>query len=191
MSEKFHIALEEIKIARPCRADWNAMTGDEQARFCGSCHKNVYDISQMSRAAAEQLIAEKEGNVCIRLYRRADGTVMTQDCPVGIRIAQKPLKWVAAGFAALVASGVALANQASQTQICAPQNGPSLTERARNVPVVGALVNWVSPQSSVMMGAMPVMGKPAPPIMGEIAPQPAPEPTEAPTPDSPSDENGA
>lgn len=181
MSEKFHIALEEIKIARPCRADWNAMTGDQQARFCGSCHKNVYDISQMSRADAEQLIAEKEGKLCLRLYRRADGTVMTQDCPVGIRVAQKPFKWLAAGFAALVGSGVALAHQAPQTQICPPQNGPTLTERARKMPVVGALVNLVSPQP--MQGMM--MGDIAPPIMGETAPVPPPTATPAPD-DSPS-----
>lgn len=81
MSERIHIALEEIKIARPCRADWDAMSGDQRARFCGMCHKNVYDISRMSRVEAENLIREKEGRLCVRLYRRADGTVITSDCP--------------------------------------------------------------------------------------------------------------
>lgn len=33
--------LESIRIAAPCKADWNAMTGDERVRFCGQCKLNV------------------------------------------------------------------------------------------------------------------------------------------------------
>ena len=29
--------LSAIQIASPCTADWNAMTGDDRARFCGEC----------------------------------------------------------------------------------------------------------------------------------------------------------
>jgi len=32
---------------------------------------------------AEALIKAKNGDMCARLYRRADGTVLTEDCPVG------------------------------------------------------------------------------------------------------------
>ena len=102
-------ALEDIRIAKPCRADWNAMTGDDRARFCGSCHKNVYDLSRMSRPEAEDLIRQHEGDVCLRLHRRADGTVITSDCPVGMRAARRPFFALAAGFAALLASGLAVA----------------------------------------------------------------------------------
>jgi len=77
--------LGEVRVASPCNADWNAMTGDEQVRFCGKCSKNVYNISAMTTQQAELLIREKEGDLCIRYYQRADGTVMTADCPVGGR----------------------------------------------------------------------------------------------------------
>lgn len=77
--------LGEIRIASPCNADWNAMTGDEQIRFCDKCSKNVYNISAMTTQQAELLIREKEGKLCIRYYQRADGTVMTADCSVGVR----------------------------------------------------------------------------------------------------------
>lgn len=77
--------LGEIRIASPCNADWNAMTGDEQTRFCDKCSKNVYNISAMTTEQAESLIREKEGKLCIRYYQRADGTVLTADCPVGGR----------------------------------------------------------------------------------------------------------
>lgn len=77
--------LDTIAIATPCSADWSAMSGDDRARFCGSCQLNVYDLSAMTRREAEELIAAREGRVCVRLHRRADGTVLTRDCPVGVR----------------------------------------------------------------------------------------------------------
>src|SRR5262249_7872383 len=61
------------------------MTGDERVRFCGLCRKNVYNLSAMSCEAAERLIEERQGQMCALLYRRADGTVLTSDCPVGAR----------------------------------------------------------------------------------------------------------
>ncbi len=77
------ISLESLEIARPCRADWNAMTGDAQVRLCQSCKKNVYNFSEMTRDEAMRLLLHNEGHLCVRLHRRADGTVITSDCPVG------------------------------------------------------------------------------------------------------------
>src|SRR3954452_5823731 len=37
--------LESIRIASPCKANWDDMVGDERARFCGQCAKNVYNLS--------------------------------------------------------------------------------------------------------------------------------------------------
>lgn len=39
----------------------------------------------MTRDAATRLIQEREGDLCALLYRRQDGTVLTSDCPVGVR----------------------------------------------------------------------------------------------------------
>jgi len=61
------------------------MIGDESARFCGQCELNVYNLSAMSTLEAESLIARTEGRLCIRYYRRKDGSIITQDCPVGLR----------------------------------------------------------------------------------------------------------
>ena len=33
--------LENIQIAKPCPANWDAMTGDERVRFCGKCAKTA------------------------------------------------------------------------------------------------------------------------------------------------------
>lgn len=93
--------LNNIQIASPCPMSWDAMTGDERTRHCNECEKHVYNISEMTRDEAERLIVEKEGRLCVRLHRRHDGTVMTADCPVGLRGKIKNrLKLVTAAFVA-------------------------------------------------------------------------------------------
>jgi hypothetical protein len=76
-------SLDDVRIASPCDESWERMTGDERVRFCDRCQKHVYNLSAMTRDEAERLIEEKDGSMCARLYQRADGTVITTDCPVG------------------------------------------------------------------------------------------------------------
>jgi hypothetical protein len=77
--------LEDVRIAKHCPASWVTMKGDDRVRFCGVCQLNVYNLSNMTRAGAEALISGAGGQrVCVRLYRRVDGTFLTQDCPVGV-----------------------------------------------------------------------------------------------------------
>jgi len=69
---------------------WDDMqrTHEEAIRFCGDCHKNVYDVSKMSAKETTLLLQKAEissASTCMQLYRRADGTVLTEDCPVGMR----------------------------------------------------------------------------------------------------------
>jgi hypothetical protein len=77
--------LNEIRIASPCSASWDEMAGDETVRFCRHCNLDVYNLSRMTAADAAALVEGRMGRLCVRLYRRADGTVLTQDCPVGVR----------------------------------------------------------------------------------------------------------
>lgn len=77
--------LDSIMIAAPCNMGWENMEGDERVRFCNQCSLNVYNLSGMSDQEAEALLQEKGTNLCISLYRRADGTVLTENCPVGLR----------------------------------------------------------------------------------------------------------
>lgn len=83
--------LDDIRIASPCTARWDGMAGDDRARHCAACDKTVYDLSRLTADQAADLIREKEGSLCVRLYRRSDGRVLTADCPVGLR--DKLLKW--------------------------------------------------------------------------------------------------
>ncbi len=77
--------LSRVRVAAPCPADWDAMIGDERKRFCGECRMNVYNLSNMSRRDAEALVVNAEGRLCVRFYRRRDGSILTADCPNGVR----------------------------------------------------------------------------------------------------------
>lgn len=83
--QKFTNPLDGVRIAAPCRADWEKMAGDERMRYCDRCSLHVYNLSGMTKKEAETLIANAEGRLCVRFYRRADGTVLTRNCPVGLR----------------------------------------------------------------------------------------------------------
>jgi hypothetical protein len=95
--------LERVRIATPCPASWNNMEGDERVRFCSQCELHVYNLSEMAKQEAESLIAKTEGRLCGRIYRRADGTILTKDCPVGVRALRRRVSRASgAAFAALL-----------------------------------------------------------------------------------------
>jgi hypothetical protein len=80
------------------------MIGDERVRFCGQCNLNVYNISAMTKQDAERLITQSEGRLCIRYYRRSDGTILTNNCPVGLRALKRRLSRTASVCASAVLS---------------------------------------------------------------------------------------
>jgi hypothetical protein len=100
--------LPNIRVASPCPADWNQMTGDDRMRACAQCNKNVYNLSNMTRDEAEALIVAKEGKLCVRYFQRKDGTILLKDCAVGVTQKRKR-RVIAAGAAALLAGGGVLA----------------------------------------------------------------------------------
>ena len=92
---RFKNPLEQVQVAAPCKADWEQMIGSERMRFCGACNLNVYNLSGMTRSEAESLIARNEGRLCVRFYRRRDGSIITKDCPVGLRAIQRRVSYLA------------------------------------------------------------------------------------------------
>ena len=101
--KRFTSPLDNVRVASPCAQNWDEMTGGERARFCGECKLHVYNLSGMSRREAENLIFQSEGNrLCVRFFRRADGTILTKDCPVGWRAVKRNISKTATAFASLV-----------------------------------------------------------------------------------------
>jgi hypothetical protein len=97
------IDINKLRVAKPCSVGWETMTGDERARHCQSCKLYVYNIAGMTNAEVQHLVASREGRLCIRLFRRPDGTVITKDCPVGLRAYQKRIaKFAGASLATML-----------------------------------------------------------------------------------------
>ena len=96
--------LDRLRVASPCPTSWEQMSGNERVRYCELCNLNVYNIAALTRKQAVALISETEGRFCGRIYRRSDGTVITKDCPVGLRaIRRRVTRTAGAVFATLVA----------------------------------------------------------------------------------------
>lgn len=168
--------LNRIEIASPCPANWAEMSGDDRVRFCAQCDKHVYDLSTLRAEEAVALIREKEGALCVRLWRRADGTVMTADCPVGARWA------VSRRRTNLSASSAALLSLALLAVGCAD---PVISkERVEVVATRGvAASSMYQPQGQVItvevLASLPqsnsvTVGMLCPPLSTAVAPQVAP-----------------
>lgn len=168
--------LNSIQIASPCPASWEDMQGDGRARFCLDCQKRVYDLSTLSAADAVALIERNEGSLCVRLYRRQDGTVLTADCPVGLRArAAAKIRRVGAGATAVAA--FLLTGTLLKARMDGNPSGPTPPP-----------VAWAAPPSTISEWFREIFGlrKPVPAactvLMGDIAlpPPPISPPTGAP-----------
>ena len=113
------MVIDNLKIASPCTADWDSMAGDDRVRFCGQCKKHVYNLSAMTRREAEALLVKTQGQMCARFYARADGTALTEDCPVGLRARATRLRrrvsWAVSGL--LGFAGTALAQHPAKPDV--------------------------------------------------------------------------
>ncbi|HEY0076989.1 MAG TPA: hypothetical protein VGB77_23085 [Abditibacteriaceae bacterium] len=183
--------LENLHIASPCHASWEAMSGDDKARFCKSCQKNVFNISLMSRQEAEALIQSREGNednLCVRYALREDGTVITNDCPVGLEKAKltalRPWRFFMAGIAGIVAAlcgAFGISTSLAQPPIDAPPRTQKTAPQVMGDIAPVATTHRPNQAPAVLMGEMPahptkskqapvLMGRPAMPIKQPVNP---------------------
>jgi len=138
---KLAFPLDTISVASPCNVSWDAMTGDERTRFCLQCQKHVYNLSELSRSAAEALVQQTEGRLCVRFYRRKDGTVMTSDCPVGLRAVRRRVALIAGAvvgvFFMVLGGGLAL--------LAGARNSEVGSRRLRDIEPFRTVMEWIDP----------------------------------------------
>ena len=151
------------------------MLGDERVRFCMSCEKNVYNLSAMAREDAERLLQERVGkDLCVRFHQRADGTILTEDCPVGVKKKRrKKLALAVAGAGAMAFAATTM--QARST--CVTTGAIAVQGELVDEPVMG---NFVEPQPtpSWRMGDVgePSDPTPIPHVMGTATAEAPPPP---------------
>ena len=154
MSERTDV-LRRVRVASPCRASWELMEGDERTRFCRQCGLNVYNLSEMTRAEAESLVARTEGRLCARFYQRADGTVLTKDCPVGLRAVRlRVARAAGAAFAAVLGLFAAVSGKTPQQKSSCPAGDDLKVERTVRGTSYATVSGVVTdPTCAVILGA--------------------------------------
>lgn len=154
---RFNNPLDKVRVAAPCNADWDAMIGNERSRFCGQCSLNVYNLSSMTRNEAEGLIARSEGRLCVRFFRRADGSILTENCPVGLRALRHRISSVYKAIAAAMLSFFAGLGV---------YEGLSILNPPPRYQTMGVMV---APGSPPVLPSTPVFTPLPPATMGDIA----------------------
>ncbi|HJX91453.1 MAG TPA: hypothetical protein VJ372_13215 [Pyrinomonadaceae bacterium] len=155
----FSNPLDHVRIAAPCKAVWDNMFGDERVRFCGQCNLNVYNLSEMTKSDAELLVARTEGRLCVRFYRRTDGSILTRNCPEGLRALKRRLSRVASAVGTALVSFLAglglhgIVDRASRSYVMG-QPYISSPLKTRTPPIMGdvAMPISVPPIGSIRMG---------------------------------------
>jgi hypothetical protein len=68
-------------VPAPCSVRWSLMRGTGVTRTCAACDRQVHDLSAMTTAQIETLLAPGDNRICVRLCRGSDGRIVTADHP--------------------------------------------------------------------------------------------------------------
>lgn len=107
--------MKRAYVAAPCPVKWEDMKGDEKRRVCAQCDCYVLKATQMTdEEVAEAITRAASGQrVCMQFYKRADGTILTKNCSVGVAAmrerAGRFVRWVASAVAVLLSSALGAA----------------------------------------------------------------------------------
>jgi len=74
----------QLQVVTPCSSSWEQMSGSTQngrKRFCADCDKHVFDFAQMTARQVEAVVEAHQGNLCARLTRLPDGSLLTLEMP--------------------------------------------------------------------------------------------------------------
>ncbi len=73
------VMLRPLRILEPCSEDWSAMRGDDRERWCDRCKLHVTNVSELTRAEAEEVLSPRSADRrCVRVERDAEGSVITR-----------------------------------------------------------------------------------------------------------------
>ncbi len=173
-------SLDQIKIAKPCPMSWDGMVGDDQKRLCSHCACSVFNLSELTREEAKNLMSGSDAKICVRMHMRADGKVMTKDCARPLPVASQRRFWFTAWMTALLAvlgfgqSNESLMGSLKRSTLSKQHVGRWLTGRPGSKPVdtiqrydagkaIGEeIAQSMLPLNPPLLGEVILLGKPAP-----------------------------
>lgn len=162
----------QVRIASPCSEKWESMSGDDRVRHCAKCRLDVLDLRALTEPEVLALLKKVSGGerVCGRVYRRADGTVLTKDCPTGVALVRKRVLMGLSVAATLVLAVLGFGVQRMKRCVTSPDASwfdrvvvarlVDARETLRETRTLGPLIDELYPLPSRMM-------------LGDIAPPPS------------------
>ncbi|MFA6210221.1 MAG: hypothetical protein WCT03_16960 [Candidatus Obscuribacterales bacterium] len=150
------VQMKNIMIASPCTVDWNTMDGDDHVRVCGACKHNVYDTSKLTSKEIIDLMA-RDSNACLKIYRRADGTLLTEDCPFGLRTIRRGARKVSKIAASLWALALSFTSVSAQPSAVQTESTPK--QKASGNKAKAKAKNSQTPSSEIK-GATAIIAAP-------------------------------
>ena len=120
------------------------MTGDHKIRFCAECKLNVYNLAEMDREEVAAIVRKTGGQLCGRLYVRADRRATVRDCPRGSMRKRVRRGLMVAGILLIAGFGWLLKSVGNQ-------------DRSVHPAWVQTVLNWIDPEPArrdFIMGKM-------------------------------------
>jgi hypothetical protein len=95
------------------------------------------------------LLLKTEKNACTRVFKRTDGTILTEDCPIGLKQVQSHIKkkqFLAAGlcFLSIIISNISLGgeNKRLMGKVVMPSIQAEIQGEIEAIETVGPEENW-------------------------------------------------
>ncbi len=129
--------MKRAYVAAPCPVKWEDMKGDEKRRLCAQCDCYVLKATQMTDEEVTEAItrAASGQRVCMQFYKRADGTILTKNCPVGVAAmrarAGRFVRWAAGAVAVLFSSAIGAARADDGSFMDDPAGGTTTKQHWR------------------------------------------------------------
>ena len=179
---------DSLRLDNPCpvELDQADFVGTKR-HFCDHCSKDVHVLSNMSEEEARELLRSVAGqNVCVSYHRRADGSVVFQEPPRPVALADVvPLHRLTRrrpGFSASVRRAAVAASMAAAVAGCTPHGETAQSIEVDEVPaqMAGGMVVVppveVEPEPVMELGEIEAILEPPVPFAGGIKAPPVDPP---------------
>lgn len=100
--------INNARLSFTCNQDWNLMKSDEDGRFCDTCQKKVYDMTNKNAAYFIKIMQENSDKVC--------GRFTNEQLAPSQESVKKPY-WKRWAVAAMVFLGIGTVGQKANAQI--------------------------------------------------------------------------
>ena len=144
--------LNNLTIPSPCTADWNSMVGNDKVRFCEHCSFEVHNLSQMTRAQAERLLARSNGRLCVQYRSDAKGKPVTLPATQKLHSIGRRVSRIAAGAFTATLSVSSVVAQQIETRRFSSEN-PTAVIQPQWIPGATIIGTVRDPNGAVIPGA--------------------------------------